>query len=77
MKYKAEYSEDKLTWGERRIAQQLLLGKNNNEIADTLGIANKTVRYHLGNMFKKYKVKNRLQMALELAELQIKKENKL
>lgn len=39
-------------------------GSSNKVIAKTLNISESTVKLHLGNIFKKYGVRNRTQLAL-------------
>ena len=52
---------DKLTRSERTIAGILLTGKSNKEIADGLFITEKTVKFHVGNIYKKCEVCRRAQ----------------
>ncbi|MBN2735790.1 MAG: response regulator transcription factor [Spirochaetales bacterium] len=53
-----------LTEREIEILQMISLGVNNEEIADKMFITPNTVKTHLYNIYKKIKVKNRLQAAL-------------
>ncbi|MFC1503140.1 LuxR C-terminal-related transcriptional regulator [Pseudomonadota bacterium] len=50
-----------LTSREQEIMQLLVLGASNNQIAEELFVSENTVKTHLHNVFKKIKVKNRLQ----------------
>lgn len=50
-----------LTIREQEILRQLMTGASNSEIADTLYVSEHTIKSHLYNVFKKIKVKNRLQ----------------
>lgn len=55
-----------LTAREREVLQLLVRGRNSFEIGQTLGIAERTVRYHLGNVYGKLGVKSRAE-AIALA----------
>lgn len=50
-----------LTMRELEVSDLLLQGLTNNEIADKLNIVEKTVRFHLGNMYRKFGVKDRFE----------------
>lgn len=50
-----------LTSREKEIMQLLVLGASNIQIAEELFVSENTVKTHLHNVFKKIKVKNRLQ----------------
>jgi len=50
-----------LTTREQEILRQLMTGSSNLEIADVLYVSEHTIKSHLYNVFKKIKVKNRLQ----------------
>src|SRR6185312_6201870 len=56
---------DCLTKSERLVIDKLKLGLSNKEIADQLFICDTTVRFHLKNIYKKLKVKNRLQFLVK------------
>ncbi|MBN1273478.1 MAG: hypothetical protein JXB26_14520 [Candidatus Aminicenantes bacterium] len=47
---------------ELEIVEHIIRGKSNNEIADTLFISQGTVKNHIYNIFKKLRVKNRIQV---------------
>jgi DNA-binding NarL/FixJ family response regulator len=51
--------ESELTTRERRALQLLREGLSNARIADELGIAEKTVRNHLSNLYRKLGVRSR------------------
>ncbi len=53
-----------LSYAEALVVEHLLMGKTNKEIADEACISEKTVKFHLTTIFKKLKVKNRLNLAL-------------
>ena len=54
------------------ILDLLILGKTNDEIAEVLGYASITIKQDIAFLLKKYKVKNRVQLAIEyFAEKQI------
>ena len=52
-----------LTEREKEIARMVLDGRSNREIAQDLGITERTVKAHLGNIYEKLHVRNRLQLA--------------
>ena len=49
---------------EREVADQVAMGKTNKEIARTLDITERTVKAHLGAVFEKLAVRDRLQLVL-------------
>ncbi|QQE77658.1 response regulator transcription factor [Alicyclobacillus sp. SO9] len=53
-----------LTPREREVLKGIARGKNNQEIADWLGIGIKTVKTHVGNLFLKLDVMDRTQAAI-------------
>ncbi|AZN37285.1 response regulator transcription factor [Iodobacter ciconiae] len=53
-----------LTAREREVAQLVSNGSVNKDIARELGITERTVKFHLGLIFEKLKVSDRLQLAL-------------
>lgn len=55
-----------LTQREAQIAQLVALGHSNPEIAETLDLAEKTVKFHLTNAYRKLGVKTRAQLAITL-----------
>ena len=59
--------EDKecyLTPREKDIVQELVYGRNNNEIAAKLFISKSTVKTHLEHIFYRFGVSNRIQLAV-------------
>lgn len=54
--------KNKLTKQEEKIAQLILKGFSNKEIAKALFISEKTVKTHLGHIFKKLGIKSRYQL---------------
>ena len=54
----------KLTNREKQIAELLLKGMNNREIAKTLFISIHTVKANLENIYEKYNIHNRVSLAL-------------
>jgi DNA-binding NarL/FixJ family response regulator len=54
----------RLSAREREIAQRVMLGESNKEIARGLDIAERTVKAHLTVVFEKLGVRDRLQLAL-------------
>jgi DNA-binding CsgD family transcriptional regulator len=56
---------------EREVMHLLLEGKSNKQIALALRIANRTVEYHLGNIYAKLGVSSRTEAVLRLARHQL------
>jgi len=54
-----------LTQREKEVLQLLAEGKGNKEIADSLCIGTETVKSHVKNIFKKFRVKNRVEATVE------------
>ena len=54
----------RLTPREEQIAAEVVSGKTNNEIAQTLGLSAQTVKHHLTGIFDKVGVFNRLGLTL-------------
>jgi LuxR family transcriptional regulator of spore coat protein len=58
-----------LTDRETEVFNLLILNKTTKEIADTLGISEKTVRNHISNAIQKLGVKGRASAVVELIKL--------
>lgn len=58
-----------LTCREQEVFELLVLNKSTKEIADFLGISEKTVRNHISNAMQKLGVKGRAQAVVELLKL--------
>lgn len=58
-----------LTKREQEIFELLVLNKSTKEIAEFLGISEKTVRNHISNTMQKLEVKSRAQAVVELLRL--------
>lgn len=58
-----------LTQREQEVFELLVLNKSTREIADFLGISEKTVRNHISNAMQKLGVKGRAQAVVELLKL--------
>ncbi|WP_290785094.1 response regulator transcription factor [Halomonas sp.] len=56
-----------LTERERAVTLAVLEGQSNKEVARTLGITERTVKAHLGAVFSKLGVRDRMQLVLRLA----------
>lgn len=52
---------------EAQVARAVAAGKSNREVADQLCISERTVKAHLGSVFDKLGVRDRLQLALRLS----------
>jgi DNA-binding NarL/FixJ family response regulator len=48
------------------IIELVCKGYSNKKIADVLGIAEKTVKFHLTDIFKTHKVKSRLELSVKI-----------
>lgn len=51
---------------EKQVTDLLLQGKSNKQIALSLGIAERTVEFHLKNVYAKYQVSSRVELILKL-----------
>ena len=60
-----------LTKREKEIFTLLVNNKNTKDIADELGISEKTVRNHISNAMQKLGVKGRAQAVVELLKMKI------
>lgn len=58
-----------LTKREAQVFNLLVLNKSTKEIAEELGISEKTVRNHISNTMQKLSVKGRAQAVVELIRL--------
>ncbi len=56
---------DEMTHRERDVLRLLLDGRNNRQIAETMGIGAVTVKAHMGRMLRKAGVKNRVELTLK------------
>ena len=54
-----------LTPREEEVVREICKGKTNIEVAETLGVIEKTVKFHLTNIFKKMAVTSRSQLILK------------
>lgn len=63
---KAQAWADSLTLREKEVAQRAAVGRSNQEIADELGITERTVRAHMTAIFEKLGVADRLTLALKV-----------
>lgn len=59
-------SVNRLTKREREVVNQVLQGKTNKLIASSLGIAERTVEFHLKNIYAKLEVSSRIELVLKL-----------
>ncbi|MCU7834879.1 MAG: response regulator transcription factor [gamma proteobacterium symbiont of Taylorina sp.] len=59
---------DQLSGREQQIVQHIFSGQQNKLIADDLGISERTVKAHLTTIYKKLKVRNRLELSLKLSK---------
>lgn len=54
---------------EREVLGELALGRTNNEIARQLGISERTVRFHIENLFGRLGVENRVEAVMKAMQL--------
>jgi DNA-binding NarL/FixJ family response regulator len=57
-----------LTPREIEVMHQLIEGKNNHEIAESIGASQATVKFHLGNIYYKMQVANRFEAFVKWTE---------
>jgi DNA-binding CsgD family transcriptional regulator len=57
-----------LTFAEQDVLGYLMEGMTNDEIANELCVTIKTVKLHMGNVFKKLKVKDRVKLVLKMVQ---------
>ena len=60
-----------LTKREKEVFKLLVTNKTTKEIADELGISEKTVRNHISNAMQKLGVKGRAQAVVELLKMNV------
>ena len=65
---------EELSEREAEVAREVVSGRSNKEIARALGITERTVKAHLGAIFTKLGVRDRLQLALRLTDNKESKE---
>lgn len=66
-----EYKVPKCTDAERRIIDQLVLGKAQKEIAEELGCSEKTIKAHCVNILKKFKAPNILSAIMRIVHFDL------
>ena len=59
---------DQLSDRQREVVKLLLEGKSNKLIASFLGISERTVEFHLKNIFAKFQVSSRVELILKLGQ---------
>ena len=64
----ALYPNQKFTETEKKIYAEILKGKMDKEVAETFHITERTVRFHLSNIFAKCGVTNRRQLMWKFRE---------
>lgn len=62
-------TNNKLSKKETEVLSWVEEGKTNWEVSIILGISERTVKFHLSNIFKKYQVSNRIQAIIKNIEL--------
>lgn len=56
------FKANKLSDREQEVVAKLMYGKSNKEISNALFVTEQTVKFHLTNVFKKTRVKSRVQL---------------
>ena len=59
---------NQLSSREQEVVKLLLEGKSNKLIASALGISDRTVEFHLKNIYAKYQVSSRMELVLKLGQ---------
>ncbi len=65
-------TQDPLTEREKEVLQLILEGKTNKEIGESMYIGERTVKFHLGNIYSKYGVKGRSELVSVLLKIRAK-----
>lgn len=52
----------------------ILAGCSNNEAAERLSVVEKTIKFHLSNIYRKLKLKSRTQLIVFCSNLELRKE---
>jgi DNA-binding CsgD family transcriptional regulator len=60
---------NELTNQQNKVVDLLMLGKTNKDIAKDLFVTEKTVKFHITNIFKSLNVKNRNQLFLKITKI--------
>ena len=68
--HRLRYALASLSPREREVLDQLILGHYNKNIADHLGITQRTVEFHRANIFEKMGVNSAIELAHKLGQLQ-------
>jgi DNA-binding NarL/FixJ family response regulator len=63
---KTAIRQQRLNFREEQIAGLLLKGKTNRQIAETLGLSEKTIKHYMHHLMQKLNAKNRLELALAM-----------
>jgi two-component system, NarL family, response regulator LiaR len=71
----ARTKSPKLTTREREVLRQLATGKSDQAIGEHLNVSTSTVRYHLRNIYRKLKVKQRSEAILWVVRTGLAKES--
>lgn len=59
---------EKLTNSEEQVVKLLLTGKDSSEVAAVLGVGKGAVDFHVNNIYKKWKIHNRVQLVTKYLE---------
>ena len=61
---------ERLTAGERRVAEIVARGWTNREVAQALDLRSKTVEWTLTNVYRKLRLRSRAELAIHVAKLE-------
>jgi len=70
-------SIDLLSEYEKPIIREVIQGHKTKDIAIKFGLSESVVKYHLTNIFRKFKVKNKIELVVRIAGLRGKGSEKL
>lgn len=56
--------KSKLSDAEKRVLRFVSLGKSNREIASSMGVSQSMIKHHMGNILRKLRLKNRVEVAI-------------
>ena len=61
----------KITYREASVIQSVIAGRTNHEIAEELGITERTVKSHMTHIFNKLGIDNRIQLLIKLKDFNL------
>jgi DNA-binding NarL/FixJ family response regulator len=61
--------QNNLSNRQKEVASLVAEGYSNKEVASQLNVQDKTIKFHLTDIYKKFKIKSRLQLAILASEV--------